>query len=160
MLASVIVTVIWSLIGKHPPLFEVVRVRITLPAAVSAELGMYEALRAVAVGVKVPVPEVVHVPLPVEEVPLRETTLLFAHTVASLPASTVGRGVKKTVTLSSSELHAPLFAEVNINVTLPPVISPAPGTYVAFKVVAVGVNVPVPKVVHVPLREMRRDQIS
>jgi hypothetical protein len=149
--AGVIVIVNWSVTGRHPPLFAVARVSVTLPAALSAALEVYDALSVFASGEKVPVPEDVHVPAPVEEIPLSVITELFAQTVLSLPAFTVGGGVKKTVILSSSELQVPLFAEVKIKIVLPPEISPALGTYVAFNVFIFGENDPPPSVVHVPL---------
>ena len=75
-------------IGLQPPL--AVKVKVTVPAAVSALLGMYVAFKVFAFGEKIPLPEVVHVPVPVEEVALRETLSLLAQTVWFVPALTVG----------------------------------------------------------------------
>ena len=104
-----------------------------------------------AVGTNVPVPELVQVAEPVEVVPLSVTVALFAQTVASLPAATVGGGVKKIVMLSSSGLQVPFAPEVRISVTFPPAISPAVGTYVFVSAVAADEKLPVPKVDQVPL---------
>lgn len=85
-------------------------------------------MRDDAAGVNVPVPLELQIPDPVVDVPLRETEALFAQTVASVPAFTVGLGVKTTVTLSSSGTHVPLLEEVNTRMTLPAVVSAVPGT--------------------------------
>src|SRR6185312_6640611 len=47
-------------------------------------------------------------------------------------------------------LHKPLPVVANVNVTLPAAISVADGTYWAFNVVALGVNDPLPELVHFP----------
>src|ERR1051325_7473285 len=78
--AVVIVITITSFTPVHPPLFVEVSVSVLVPAVISAALGVYVVLSALAFP-KVPVPEEVHVPLPVEEEPERVTTELFAHTV-------------------------------------------------------------------------------
>ena len=143
----------WSVTGRHPPLFAEARVSVTFPAALSAALGVYVVLREEAFP-NVPVPDVVHVPLPVEEVPVRETTELFAQTVTSLPALTVGAGVNVTRMLSSSELQFPLLDVLRISITLPAAISEASGLYVALSVRLSGEKVPPPKVVQMPEPEV------
>ncbi len=102
-------------------------------------------------GEKVPVPALVQVPLPVEEVPLRATTLLLAQTVRLLPAFTVGIGVKNIFTVSFTALQVPLLVEVRMRFRLPAATSAALGTKVVVSTVAEGVKVPVPAVVQVPL---------
>ena len=48
--------------GPHKPVGSlVVKVKVTVPAVVSAKLGVYVAFRVVAFGLKVPVPLVVQV---------------------------------------------------------------------------------------------------
>ena len=108
-------------------------------------------MRAAAVGINVPVPEVVQRHAPVVEVPLTETELLFAQTVLSAPAVTAGGAVKTMVTVSSSELQLPLVVEVRISSMLPDAISAALGTNVPVSAVAAGVKEPVAVVVHIPV---------
>ena len=79
--ASVMVTAIVFVTARQSPLPVVVRTMFTLPAAVSAALGVYVVLRLVVLP-KVPVPEEDQVP-PVATVtePLRVTSALLAQTV-------------------------------------------------------------------------------
>ena len=77
--AGVIVTVISSAIEAQPPVE--VNVIVMNPFAVSAALGIYVVERVEAVGEKVPVPAVVHIPAAVVDVPMRETVSAFAQTV-------------------------------------------------------------------------------
>ena len=75
--------VITSVAGLHNPFPVVVSVSVKIPAAVSAELGVYVAFSVVAVGEKVPVPAVLQVPPEATELtePFKVTSELFAHTV-------------------------------------------------------------------------------
>src|SRR3972149_1318009 len=77
---GLIVTIIASLTAVHNPLPVVVRVKVTLPAAVSASLGEYVAPRFVEAGAKEPDPDVVQFP-PVATVtePDSVTFGAFAH---------------------------------------------------------------------------------
>ncbi len=67
----------------------VVSVSVTVPAVISAALGVYIALSVVAFGANVPVPPL-HVAL-VAEPPIvpASVTVLPAHIVCAVPASTV-----------------------------------------------------------------------
>src|ERR1700739_507173 len=76
--------------AAQPPLFVVVRVRITEPVPVSALLGMYIAFNIPLLGEKVPLPFVLHIPELVVELPFKETESLFAHTVTLEPALSLG----------------------------------------------------------------------
>jgi len=135
----------------QPPLFVLVSVSVTEPAAVSAALGLYVALSVFALGEKVPLPLLVHVPLPVLDEPLSAAAALFAHTVTSLPASTIGGCVKVTIIVSCSGRQLPLLVVVRNSVTVPAVVSAVLGTYVALSVFAFGENVPLPDVLQVPV---------
>lgn len=77
--ASVMVIVIEEAIGIQPCVE--VNVSVTEPAAVSAEDGVYVGVRFVTEGEKVPDPEVVQKPVPVELVAPTSTMALFAQTV-------------------------------------------------------------------------------
>ncbi len=57
----------------------------------------------------------------------------------------------KNVITFESVTGAQSLVEVKVNVTVPAVVSVVLGTYVAFNVVASGVNVPLPLVVHIPV---------
>lgn len=123
-----------------------------MPAVISVALGVYVAFGALADGANVPVPVLDQLmPLATANVPFSETTGLLAQTVASNPASTVGASVMVTIIWSFIDAHAPLFDEVNVNVTVPAAVSAALGVYVAFSVVAEGANAPLPVVVQMPL---------
>jgi hypothetical protein len=80
--ALVILTVITEVTARHCPLPVVLNVNVTVPALISAALGVYVAFNVFAFGEKVPVPDVVHVPpvLPPEIFPFRLTAGLLAHT--------------------------------------------------------------------------------
>jgi hypothetical protein len=82
------VIVILLVTGLHAPLFFEVRVRITLPAVVSALLGVYVALSVVLLGVNTPVPLLLHCAEPVLELPFSEIISLLAQTVWFEPAFT------------------------------------------------------------------------
>ena len=58
---------------------------------------------------------------PVEPVkdPFKVIALLFAHTVAFAPASTVGEGVKVITRLSDTAVQLPLPVVVNVSVNVP-----------------------------------------
>jgi hypothetical protein len=80
----------------------------------------------------VPVPLVLHVLVVAPEavtVPLSVTLGLFLHTVMSSPASTIGAGLIVITTTSLTALH-PTTVDVNVSVTVPAAMSPAPGVYV------------------------------
>src|SRR5262245_15998607 len=93
VLGSMVIT-IWSLTAGHGPLGSlVVSVRVTLPAAISAAVGVYVALRAVGLGLNVPAPPLqVPIDAPPPMLPASCTCGLLAHTRASGPAFTVAAG--------------------------------------------------------------------
>src|SRR5690606_2381945 len=88
------------------------RVSVTVPAALSSSLGVYVALRDVALS-NDPVPDEVHVaeeaPPPIVPV---STTELEEHIVWSGPASTVGRGLMVRVITSETAGHGPAGSSV------------------------------------------------
>jgi hypothetical protein len=95
-----------------------------------------------------PVPLVVHEPEPVDEVPFNATAELLAQTLVPIPAFTVGGAVYLMVSVSATAKQLILLVEVSVRVTKPPEISLALETYVALSEVLLGVNVPVPLVLH------------
>ncbi len=104
-----------------PPV--VVNLKVTVPAAVSAALGVYVAAINVAL-LNVPLPVVVHIPPPALVVaPERVTTALLAQTVWFASASAVGASVKVITMSSKSAGQIPVPVVVNLNVTKPVVVS-------------------------------------
>ena len=69
---------------------------------------------------------------------------MFLQTDKSKPALTTGELVIVIITVSVTCLQLPLLVEPNVKVTEPAVISAALGEYKGFKVVLLGLNVPVP----------------
>jgi hypothetical protein len=87
--ACVMVIFITSETTAHCPLPVLVNVSVTLPDAVSAELGVYVAFIVVLFGVNTPLPEVDHIaPVEVVNEPFNVTTSLLPQTVWSGPAFT------------------------------------------------------------------------
>lgn len=74
-------------------------------------------------GAKEPLPEVVQVPEPVDEVPFNVTVELLAQTVCVIPAVTVGGEEKITSTVSLTKLQPPLLVDVRMRFTKPAVVS-------------------------------------
>src|SRR6478736_5984434 len=99
-----------SLAAPHGPAGSfVVSVSVTLPAAISAAVGVYVALSVVALGLNVPAPPV-HVPLeaPPPTTPASCTAGDDVHTVRSAPATTVAAGLMLIVIWSLAWPHGPL----------------------------------------------------
>ncbi len=119
-----------SLAGGHGrPDAALVRTSVTLPAAISAALGVYCALSAVRPGLNVPVPPV-HAP--VVTVPLTDpascTVAALPHTTWSGPALTIVIGSMVTCMASATGPHGPAGSfVVSVNVTPPAAISVAVG---------------------------------
>ena len=105
---------------------------------------MYVALSVFALGEKVPVPKVVHTPLPVVEEPFKETLGLFLHAMVFDPATTRGLSVILITIASDTGLHSPFPVVVSVMVTLPAAVSAALGVYVGFMLVALE-KMPVPE---------------
>ena len=101
-------------------------------------------------GLKVPVPEELHIPVvaPTVTEPFSNTDGLDAQTIWSTPASTTGRGVIKTVKLSVTAVQLPFAVDVKTITTFPFEISKGLGLYVAFNVILSGAKVPVPLLDH------------
>lgn len=100
-------------------------------------------------GEKMPLPNVVQVAVPVDDVPLSVVADALSQSTWLAPAKTTGAGVKLNSIVSVTWLQPPFPVVVkNIN-TLPAVVSAALGVY---KVVneLLGVNVPVPELDHTP----------
>ena len=104
-----------------------VRISVTLPAVVSAVLGIYVAFKVLAFGVNVPLPLVLHVPEPVLDVPFKVTLGLVLQTFTFAPAFTFGAGVIVMITVSVTALHNPFPVVVRTSVTLCAVVSAALG---------------------------------
>ena len=100
---------------------------------------------------KVPVPFVVHSQAVATalEVPTKETSLLFPHTICPKPASTTGAGEMVSVIKSETAVQAPWAVVVKVKTAVVAVMSPEPGVYTAFRFVATS-KVPSPAVVHIP----------
>jgi hypothetical protein len=134
----------------HVPCVPVtVIVSVTVPAVISAALGVYVAVADVAFGVYVPAPPD-HNTVPFEAEPCKACELT-AQSVASDPAFAVGTCagllliVSTTASLVVAPVHVPCVpVTVIVSVTVPAVISAALGVYVAVADVAFGVYVPVP----------------
>src|ERR1043166_4968162 len=109
------------------PLPEEVSISMTDPAVVSAVLGTYVALSVVAFGVNVPVPVVVQMPEPVEEVPFSGRSGLFLHATVLIPAFTEGASEMVSTIASETALHCPLPVVVSEMVTVPAAVSAALG---------------------------------
>ncbi len=122
--ASVIVTTMVSVTEIHSPLPVVVSIIFTLPAAVSAALGVYVPFMSV-MSEKLPVPLLVDQLPPVATVndPFSVTTALLAHTVWFTPAFAVGAGVIVTVIWSVTAKQPPFPVEVIVSAMLPAVLS-------------------------------------
>jgi hypothetical protein len=105
------------------PLDVEVRIRITLPAEVSAVPGTYVAFKVVAVGENVPVPSVVQTALPVEEKPLSAALGLLMHTEIFGPALTTGASVMVMIIVSVTGLQVPTPVEVSVMITVPEAVS-------------------------------------
>lgn len=113
-----------ELVAAQGALLVAVSVIVTLPAVISAELGVYVAFNAVADGEKLPDPEVLHWPVFVDPLtdPLR-LTVCPSQIVRSGPAETTGVGRMRTTLLSAIGLQ-PSVA-VSVSVMLPSAISAA-----------------------------------
>ena len=98
---------------------------------------------------KLPVPLVLHTRTEslATLAPLSVYTGLLAHTFTLLPALAVATGLIVSVMLLVICVQGFLGIDVNVNVTVPAVISAALGVYVGFKVVVL-LKLPVPLVLH------------
>jgi hypothetical protein len=148
--AGLIVNVIELVAATHGPAGSLdVIVKLTVPAAISAALGVYTADKDVLL-LNVPLPLVVHV----TEVapPLIEPERVYTspeQMVAFEPAFTCASEVIVNTTLSETAVHGPAGSLlVIVNVTVPAAISTALGMYIGVNDVLL-LNVPVPLVVHV-----------
>ena len=128
--AGAIVMCMAPLTAPHGPAGSfVVSVSVTLPAAISAALGVYVAFSVEAFGLNVPAPPL-HMALeaPPPITPASCTLGFDAHTVRSAPATTVaaGRIVIFTWSLTWGQVP-PIGALVSVSVTAPAAISAAVG---------------------------------
>jgi len=112
---------------KQFPLPALVNVRRTEPDATSAGDGIYVPVSVVLFGLNVPVPDVLQVPLPVEEVPVYNALGMLLQRNIVVPASTTGAFVIVMTIESITDRHVPLSVVVRYNVTDPTAVSPALG---------------------------------
>lgn len=150
--ASVLIPIIIvSETAKQFPLFVEVKVSVTEPAAISAELGVYVPLSTEEDGLKDPLPDVVQFPVvePPAIIPLR-LKLELLQMVCPVPAFTTGAGVIVITKLLVAGGQDPLFVDVSVIVTEPADISALLGTYEVLRFV-VDENVPVPEEDHTPV---------
>ena len=108
------------------PLFADARMSLVLPAVKSPALAVYVVLSADAFP-KVPLPSVVHVPLPVVEVPFNEATGLETQTSLSVPAFAVGALLIVMIMVSLTGKHPPFPVVTRMMFTLPTAVSAALG---------------------------------
>jgi hypothetical protein len=105
----------------------VVKVRLVIPAVISAAVGVYVAFIVVVLGEKAPAPD--HIaPVATVNEPLSVMAGLLPHTGAGAPAFTVGLGVM--VTVIGVETPAQLLelpVVVNVSTAVPAAISAAEG---------------------------------
>ena len=104
-----------------------VKVSVTVPAVRSAALGVYTAFSVVLFGLKVPVPPLQVAPVAPVTTPANVMAEALAQTVPLAPASTVGAGVKFTLTVSFTALQLLLPVVVNTKFSTPLAISVAVG---------------------------------
>src|SRR5690554_2339197 len=106
-----------------------------MPLAISAALGLYVAVKVVALGVNVPPVLELHVAdvaLTLVKLPFRVMACVL-HTVKSAPAFTVAAWLIVRTTVSVAGPHGPVPSAsllVYVKVIVP--VSPTPGVYVAF----------------------------
>ena len=117
-------------------------VNVTVPAVISAEVGVYVPPKSVFEGVNVPDPPTHWPPEDTVIFPFSVTVGLFSHEFKSNPASATGDGVKLMVTSSVTVLQTPTPVVVNVIVTDPFVISVAVGVYEVFKALLLREKVP------------------
>ena len=113
-------------------------------------LKLYVALISVLSGLNVPVPELDQYCVP-EETDPESKALLFAHVIISEPALTAGAEFITTVIVSIDGGQEPLFVDVSIKSKLPAILSAWLTKYVAFKVLSLGIKLPLPVVDHIPV---------
>src|SRR5690606_16075137 len=109
------------------PMPVVVRVSEIDPAESSVAVGVYVALRAVALGLKVPFPPVQIPPVALSTDPFKVICALLLQTVWLFPALATGAGEIDMVTSSLTGVQFPFPTEVSVSVTLPLAISVAEG---------------------------------
>ena len=112
-----------SVTAWQAPLPMVVSVRVSVPAAISAAVGVYTAFSEAMLGAKVPAPPL-HwpPPAPVTEPPSC-TTALLEQTAIGAPASATGAGRMVMVIWSVTGRQSPFWVEVRVSVTVPRAIS-------------------------------------
>jgi hypothetical protein len=106
-----------------------VKVSVTVPADISPALGMYEPFKVLDEGLKLPLPEVVQLPVvdPPITVPFKASVEVL-QMVWPVPAFTVGEGVMWMTRVLVAGGQEPLLVDVSVIVTEPADISPPLGT--------------------------------
>jgi len=124
-----------SVSGRQFPLFVEVRTRVTVPALISAEPGVYVGFSSDPL-LKLPLPVVLHEPVvaPRLTVPFRAAVALL-QMVKSAPAFTSGRGVINITMVSFAAGQDPLLVVVRMTLTEPLEIAVAPGVKVVLEFV-------------------------
>jgi hypothetical protein len=128
--AAVIVNVFVDVAAVHEPALFAVSFIVTLPALISAALGLYVAAVNDVALVNVPVPVDDHAIddwFVAEEPPVIFTAPELEHVARSAPAAAVGGLVKVNVFVEVAGEHVPVPLAVNVNETLPADISAALG---------------------------------
>ena len=126
----IIVKVLVEVTLPHGALPVAVNVSVTLPAVISAALGVYVAVVNEFALANVPVPLDVHV-IPVLLVALDPAVIFTApeleHVVTAVPATAVAAWVIVSVLVEVALPQGALPVAVNVNVTLPAALSAALG---------------------------------
>jgi hypothetical protein len=141
-----------SVTAGQGPLLVDVKVKITLPAVISAAVIVYLVVRLV-VETMPPMPELVHAPVepPPPIVPERPIVGVVEQSDWLTPAFTIAGCRIIIISVSESGKQFPLLVEVKVSVTEPAAISAGPGVYDAVSTLAAGEKVPLPDVVQLPV---------
>ena len=101
-------------------------------------------------GENVPVPEVVQIPEPVFEDPVRVGLATFGHSAKLFPAKTTGLEIKLTLMVFVTCKQFPFPVLLREIITFPELISAVLGTYATKAEVLFGTNVPDPELFQIP----------
>lgn len=146
--AKVIVIVLVDTAFAHAVFPVAVNVRILLPAAISAALGVYVHKVNELASVKVPVPfddQIIPALLDALDPAVMFTAPVAEQVITGVPATAVGAGVIVSILVEIALGQGVLPKAVRVIVTLPAVISAAVGVYVQFVKELRFTNVPNPE---------------
>lgn len=121
----VIVTVFTSVTAGQGPLFVETRLKLTMPALISAGVIKYVVLRLVLPGLKAPEPLDTHMPVFVTPltVPVSATEPVLEQSVGPEATLAVASVPITTLTVSLTAAQGPLLVEVSVKIAEPLAIS-------------------------------------